>query len=80
MSADREFLTVAQAAQRLGLSPARVRQLLRKRRLEGCLLSQGSREVWHVHKSLHRRPGRPGRPKKKARRQAFHGCGGEAAA
>jgi excisionase family DNA binding protein len=80
MRAKLEFLTVVQAAERLGLSPERVRQLLRKGRLQGCLLPQGSREVWHVHKSLHRRPGRPGRPKKKARRQAVLGCVGGAGA
>jgi excisionase family DNA binding protein len=75
-----QWFTVAEAAKLLKLSPTRVRQLLAKGRLQGCLLQRGARELWHVHTSLTRRPGKPGRPAKKARRQAVRGCGGEAAA
>jgi hypothetical protein len=74
------FLTVSQAAERLNLSPQRVRVLLAKGRLSGFLAPVGGREVWEVHASLYRRPGRPGRPKKKTRRQAVRGCEGGAAA
>ena len=75
-----EWFTVAEAARVLHLTPTRIRQLLRKGRLAGCLLQRGGREVWHVHRSLTRRAGQPGRPKKKTRRQAVRGCVGGAAA
>lgn len=75
-----DWFTVAEASRVLRLTPTRVRQLLRKGRLAGCLLQRGSRELWHVHKSLTRHAGQPGRPKKKTRHQAVRGCGGEAAA
>ena len=58
--------TVAQAAQLLKLSPQRVRVLLRNGRLQGYqAISPGGRMVWRIHLSLHRRPGKPGRPRTK---------------
>ena len=64
MKFNREFFTVADAAQVLHLSPQRVRQLLAKGRLQGYqTVSPAGRVVWRVHLSLHRRPGKPGRPR-----------------
>lgn len=74
----KDFLTVEQAAQRLGLSPQRVRLLLARRKLEGFLLRQGARQVWCIYPGLNRRPGVAGRPKAK-RRKAAAGDGGSEA-
>ena len=68
MNRPMEFLTVEEAAKALNLSASRVRVLLAKGRLQGCLLPKGEREVWHVHRSLHRRPAKAGRPRKPAKR------------
>jgi hypothetical protein len=70
--------TAEQAAERLGISPQRVRVLLAQGRLSGFLLRRGSRDVWCVHKSLYRRPGAAGRPRTK-RRKAAAGDGGSEA-
>jgi DeoR/GlpR family transcriptional regulator of sugar metabolism len=67
------FLTVQQAAERLGVSPQRVRVLLSKRRLQGCLLPRGFGGIWFVRESLKRLPGKPGRPKKRVRGKAEAG-------
>jgi hypothetical protein len=72
------FLTVEQAAVHLGISPQRVRVLLVHRKLQGFLLRRGFREVWAVHKSLRRRPAKPGRPRTR-RRTAAAMNGGSAA-
>jgi hypothetical protein len=74
------FITVKRAAELLLMSPQRVRVLLAKRRLQGFLMRQGDRDVWCVHRELNRRPAKPGRPRKKTRRQAVRGCEGGAAA
>lgn len=72
-------LTVEQAAQRLKLSPQRVRVLLAKGRLQGYQdVSVGGRVTWCVHVGLKRRPGEAGRPRKK-RRSAAASDGGSAA-
>jgi hypothetical protein len=60
-----EFLTVDEAAHALKISSQRVRVLLAKGHLQGCLLPVGDREIWHVHASLTRRPAKAGRPKKR---------------
>ena len=73
-----DFLTVEEAARRLGLSPQRVRVLLARKRLQGFLLRRGAREVWAVHQSLYCRPGVAGRPRKR-RRKAAAGDGGSEA-
>lgn len=70
--------TVEQAAQRLQISPQRVRVLLAKGRLSGFLLRRGFRDVWAVHKSLYRRPGTAGRPRKKRRNAVASDGGSEA--
>jgi len=72
-------LTVEQAAQRLKVSPQRVRVLLAKGRLQGYQdVSAGGRVTWCVHLALKRRPGVAGRPRKK-RRNAAAMDGGSAA-
>jgi hypothetical protein len=65
--------TVEQAAERLKISPQRVRVLLAQGRLSGFLLRRGFRDVWCVHKSLYRRPGAAGRPRSKRRKAAMNG-------
>jgi hypothetical protein len=72
------YYTAEEAAKRLGISPQRVRVLLAQGRLSGFLLPRGFRDVWCVHKSLHRRPGVAGRPRTK-RRKAAAGDGGSEA-
>ena len=72
------FLTVEEAAQRLGISTQRVRVLLAQGKLPGFLHDRGFRKVWCIHKALHRRPGVAGRPKTK-RRKAAAGDGGSEA-
>lgn len=72
-------LTVEQAAQRLELSPQRVRVLLAQGRLRGYQdVSDGGRVTWCVHFSLKRRPGVAGRPRKKRRTAAASDGGSEA--
>lgn len=73
-----DFLTVDEAAWRLGLSPQRVRVLLARGKLEGFRLRRGARAVWAVHQSLTCRPGVAGRPRKR-RRKAAAGDGGSEA-
>lgn len=64
------MLTVEQAAQRLSISPQRVRILLRKGRLSGYLLvTERGCAVWRVYASLIRKPAVLGRPKGSTRRK-----------
>lgn len=61
------YHTVVDAARLLRLSPQRVRVLLANGRLQGYQsISPGGRVTWRVHLSLHRKPGRPGRPKRRS--------------
>lgn len=72
-------LTVAEAAQRLKLTPQRVRVLLARGRLQGYQdVSPGGRVTWRIHLALKRRPGEAGRPRKR-RRKAAAGDGGSEA-
>lgn len=72
------FLTVAEAAKVLKVSPQRVRYLLARGRLPGFRRLCGLREVWAVEQALRCRPAKPGRPKLK-RRKAAAMDGGSAA-
>ena len=68
MKWDPQFFSVVQAATALAMSPQRVRVLLANGRLQGYqVTTTGGRVVWRVHLSLHRRPGKPGRPRSKRR-------------
>lgn len=64
MFEDPFWLSVAQAAELLHISPQRVRTLLRKGYLQGYQLETERGAVcWRVHATLKRRQGVAGRPK-----------------
>jgi hypothetical protein len=64
------MITVEQAAQRLKLSPQRVRVLLRRGYLPGYrAVTESGFTVWRVYASLTRKAAAPGRPKGSTKRK-----------
>lgn len=70
------WLSVAQAAELLSISPQRVRTLLRKGYLQGYQATTvGGAVCWRVHATLKRRDARSGRPSKAKRRACSPAAG-----